>query len=713
MRWIPMAILSAACAIEPAEGFGTLEYRLSEVEGRVDDVEGEITGEGCECEPVDVDALKAEILAEVLAQVGTGGGTDPRVGAIELFLGDHLGVDTLDLLLAERDDQLASLDVRVAEAERFLSPHLDGAATFDSILDGVTGIDPGYWATVADLTALDGRVGDIEADYTVASDLGPYATDADLLALDSVYVDVSTYAGDAASLDGRVSFLESDHVSLADLAPLATTAAVDAAITGLAATYATVADVSALSGIYAAVGEVTAIDARVDALEVTALDAADLVPYATTASLTAAIDGLASVYETIAAHDADVLFVSGIDLTGYASAIELDALEADVDARVGAIESDYATAGDLAAYATVTTTNALDARLDVIEPAYLDAADLAPYALTSTVNGINTRLIIVEGTYLDASDLAPYATTSTVNGINTRLTTVEGAYLDAADLSTYATLTVTNALDSRLDVIEPAYLDAADLAPYATTAFVSSQISGLSAVYETKTAHQNDVDTIVGLITTDYVSVIDLGTTLDAYATLGDLGGYATVTDLLDYAELTDLADYALLADLDPYVTVVDLAAYATTASVSDALANYETISAHAIDTNALDNRVDDLEAAALTPAEEVLLTDLSGVVQRIGSDVMFEGVNLHIRNGAGDTIVGDGTGNLILGYNLDTADTRSGSHNLVIGDGHTYIGSAGIVTGSDSNLLHDYGSVIGGDGDSTTVPYDVVLGAP
>ena len=64
-----------------------------------------------------------------------------------------------------------------------------------------------------------------------------------------------------------------------------------------------------------------------------------------------------------------------------------------------------------------------------------------------------------------------------------------------------------------------------------------------------------------------------------------------------------------------------------------------------------------------------------------VGPHIIFEGVNVHIRNNKSTTTSIDGLGNLIIGYDEmgDEAGVfyptpqRSGSHNLVIGSGHTF----------------------------------------
>ncbi|MCG8590604.1 MAG: hypothetical protein MJE66_15035, partial [Proteobacteria bacterium] len=65
-----------------------------------------------------------------------------------------------------------------------------------------------------------------------------------------------------------------------------------------------------------------------------------------------------------------------------------------------------------------------------------------------------------------------------------------------------------------------------------------------------------------------------------------------------------------------------------------------------------------------------------------VGNDVFFEGCNVHVRNGAGTTNTTNGLGNLIIGYNEAGAvpPTRTGSHNLVVGEAHGYSSYAGVV---------------------------------
>src|SRR5205085_5001627 len=87
----------------------------------------------------------------------------------------------------------------------------------------------------------------------------------------------------------------------------------------------------------------------------------------------------------------------------------------------------------------------------------------------------------------------------------------------------------------------------------------------------------------------------------------------------------------------------------------------------------------------ALTSAQATI-----GCMHAIGTDVYFEGCNVHIQSGAGSTSGAvNGLGNLIVGYNENpnTPLDRSGSHNLVVGAFHTYSSYGGLVAGSFNTI--------------------------
>jgi hypothetical protein len=108
------------------------------------------------------------------------------------------------------------------------------------------------------------------------------------------------------------------------------------------------------------------------------------------------------------------------------------------------------------------------------------------------------------------------------------------------------------------------------------------------------------------------------------------------------------------------------------------------------------------------------------------GSTALFNGVNVQIVNGLGNTETTNGTGNLIVGYNEPNpgplaplqicsngaypdqtsctanggvwgANQRTGSHNLVIGHYHSYTQFGGMVAGLNNAINRQYATVSGG----------------
>jgi hypothetical protein len=84
------------------------------------------------------------------------------------------------------------------------------------------------------------------------------------------------------------------------------------------------------------------------------------------------------------------------------------------------------------------------------------------------------------------------------------------------------------------------------------------------------------------------------------------------------------------------------------------------------------------------------------------GTELIVTGCNVHIRNGSNFTYAKDGipgvkegTGNLIIGYNAPVSgQDRTGSHNLVIGDYHTYSSTGGLVAGVQNAITGQSASV-------------------
>jgi hypothetical protein len=100
--------------------------------------------------------------------------------------------------------------------------------------------------------------------------------------------------------------------------------------------------------------------------------------------------------------------------------------------------------------------------------------------------------------------------------------------------------------------------------------------------------------------------------------------------------------------------------------------------------------------------------------VSRSGTDLIIDGCNVHVRNGTGATIGRqNGLGNVIIGYNErgSAPPQRSGSHNLVVGPGHSYASVGGLVAGRDNTLAGPHATVAGGMHNRATAPASAVSG--
>ena len=121
----------------------------------------------------------------------------------------------------------------------------------------------------------------------------------------------------------------------------------------------------------------------------------------------------------------------------------------------------------------------------------------------------------------------------------------------------------------------------------------------------------------------------------------------------------------------------------------------------------ALQLQVETLEAQALP--------ELAAHLSFVDSSSTFhlEAANLQVSNGA-SAYLNNGLGNLIIGMNgeeeyVDSVG-RGGSHNLVIGEGHAYSNSHGILHGFNATLTDRYAAVIGGANNRVDGAYGVVI---
>ena len=111
------------------------------------------------------------------------------------------------------------------------------------------------------------------------------------------------------------------------------------------------------------------------------------------------------------------------------------------------------------------------------------------------------------------------------------------------------------------------------------------------------------------------------------------------------------------------------------------------------------------------------------GLDNQGNTTVIFSGVNLYINNGTGFTDTKNALGNLIVGYDEETTSAtgmcslgtfqtsfdcsqnfqtwsnihKDGSHNLVVGKGHNYSQTGGLVAGLENSVTNDRATVTGG----------------
>ena len=101
-----------------------------------------------------------------------------------------------------------------------------------------------------------------------------------------------------------------------------------------------------------------------------------------------------------------------------------------------------------------------------------------------------------------------------------------------------------------------------------------------------------------------------------------------------------------------------------------------------------------------------------------------MSGLNVQLVNGSGSTYgTSNGLGNLVLGYNeedgghrdstgtLVDGEVRMGSHNMVLGGGHSYAGNGGLIGGFNNTAWGQGAGILGGRANFASGAWSSVLG--
>lgn len=201
----------------------------------------------------------------------------------------------------------------------------------------------------------------------------------------------------------------------------------------------------------------------------------------------------------------------------------------------------------------------------------------------------------------------------------------------------------------------------------------------------------------------------------------------------------------ALQAQIDTLMTMntdlqaqIDAQATAISALQAEQVVQNGNIATNAGDISTFGFNLSTLQAQVDALPDVSGLFDIFAGVSRIAVDhdndlitpdvdtIRFEGVNLQIVNGLGETDgvpdgfntepgVVNGTGNLIIGYNeprfIGGSSEKTGSHNLVLGEEHSYSSFGGLVAGFRNTISARGASVSGGAGNTASGPRASVSG--
>ena len=240
-----------------------------------------------------------------------------------------------------------------------------------------------------------------------------------------------------------------------------------------------------------------------------------------------------------------------------------------------------------------------------------------------------------------------------------------------------------------LGSIDLSYLEAAVAENELAISTLDAELDGM--VTESWMSQQDfaDSESVFLLSAAVHINTDAIGVITDDYLTGASLLGHATESWVSGQGFASE-SELALLAD--------------SISTNTDTLAELDTrASEH-------DERISDIESSYASESwvsGQGYVVDLADYVSIDAAShaVIVQGANLFVQSGSGHTddnttpYIGDGTGsltglgNLVIGYDkaYDSDSTKSGSHNLILGAGHSYTSFGGLVVG--------YGNTISGEG--------------
>ena len=195
-----------------------------------------------------------------------------------------------------------------------------------------------------------------------------------------------------------------------------------------------------------------------------------------------------------------------------------------------------------------------------------------------------------------------------------------------------------------------------------------------------------------------------------------DQNGSISINDLLPFLihfgnpwETNEAYEAGMDIDLDEVVTTLAYALLQQQAKI-DSLEGQLAIQLNAM--------------AALAPLINLIPVATQSTYSYANATWRIDGLNVQITNGSGSTHdTANGLGNLLLGYNeasgghfssdgtLIPGEDRSGSHNLIVGSGHSYTSSGGVLGGHNNTLRGIGGSALGGQSNLALGEWSSILG--